>query len=125
MDRKKLIAGAATALALTLGAGTVVAAQQGTASSQQEKTDITAAATASQENEAREGNDSDKSLTGSPAKKAADAALQATGGGTLLEVEKGDDPGAAYEVEIRKTDGSVAEVMVDDKFSVIDQVAGD
>ena len=108
VDRKKLVAAAAAALILLLGVGTAVVAQQGTLPGQ--------------ENEAR---DSDESLTGSSARQAADAALRATGGGTVLEAERGDDPGAAYEVEVRKTDGSIVEVMLDGDLKVIGQATDD
>ena len=72
-----------------------------------------------------EAEDSDESLTGSPAERAGAAALAATGGGTLLEVERGDDGASAYEVEIRRADGSVAEVLLDRSFNVLRTVAGD
>ena len=42
----------------------------------------------------------------------------------MLEVEQGD-PNAAYEVEIRRTDGSVAEVLLDGNFNVLQTVTGD
>ena len=74
--------------------------------------------------EAGEEKDSEGSLTGLSARRAGDAALRATGG-TVLEVEQGDDPNAAYEAEVRKTDGSIVEVMLDGKFNVIDQAPGD
>jgi hypothetical protein len=132
VDRKKLVAGAAAAAVLILGVGTAVAAQQGTLPGQEDEPAITGTLSGPQENEtegseneAGEGKDSDESLTGSPARKAADAALRATGGGTVLEVEQGDDPNAAYEAEVRKTDGSIVEVMLDGKFNVIDQAPGD
>jgi hypothetical protein len=124
VDRKKLVAGAAAAAVLILGVGTAVA-QQGTLPGQKDEPAITGTLSAPQENEAGEEKDSDESLTGSPARQAADAALRATGGGTVLEVEQGDDPNAAYEVEVRRTDGSIAEVMLDGNFDVIDQATGD
>ena len=71
-----------------------------------------------------EAGDSDEALTGVIAERAGAAALDATGGGTVLEVERGDD-GAAYEVEIRKSDGSVAEVQLDAGLEVTDVAAGD
>jgi hypothetical protein len=125
VDRNKLVAGAVAAAVLILGVGTAVAAQQGTLPGQGDEPAVTGTVSAPQENEAGEGKDSDESLTGSPARQAADAALRATGGGTALEVEQGDDPGAAYEVEIRKTDGSIVEVMLDGNFNVIGQATGD
>lgn len=111
LDKKKLVASAAIAAVLTLGAGTAVIAQGG--------------AMSGQENEAGEAKDSDESLTGSSARQAADAALRATGDGKVLEVEQGDDPGAAYEVEVRKADGGVAEVLLDGNFDVVRQEPGD
>jgi uncharacterized membrane protein YkoI len=64
-----------------------------------------------------EGTDQDQPLTGSDRDRAADAALEAVGGGTVTEVEVGDD-GAAYGVEIRLADGSQVEVQLDESFNV-------
>ena len=131
----KLIAVAAVAAVLTLGVGTAIATQPSSSSAQNNEPAVGATAPASEQNEAAEGQeneangaaegqDSDESLSGSPAQQAADAALRATGGGTVLEVEQGDDPGSAYEVEVRKNSG-VIEVMLDSNFNVIGQTAGD
>ncbi len=57
-------------------------------------------------------------LTGSALEKATRAALEHTGGGTVIETEVGDD-GAAYGVEIRRDDGGVVEVSLDQNFNVI------
>jgi hypothetical protein len=131
VDRKKLVAAATAAAVLILGVGTAVAAQQGSLPGQDEPA-ITETVMAPQENEtedseneAGEETDSEGSVTGSSARRAGDAALRATDGGTVLEVEQGDDPNAAYEAEVRKTDGSIVEVMLDGKFNVIDQATGD
>ena len=64
--------------------------------------------------------DSDSELTGSTRDRAVQAALAATGGGTVLETEAGDD-GAAYGVEIRLADGRQVEVNLDQSFKVINQ----
>ena len=111
LNDKKLLGGVALAALLTLGAGTAVIAQGGTLSAQ--------------DNEASEGKDSNESLAGSSARRAADAALRSTGGGDVLEVERGDEPGAAYEVEVRKADGGVAEVLLNGNFDVTSRGAGD
>ena len=74
---------------------------------------------------AGEDDDSDESLTGQVAERASAAALKATDGGRVLEVEAGDDAGAAYEVEIRGSDGNVSEVLLDDKFELVKIVEGD
>jgi hypothetical protein len=64
------------------------------------------------------GGDDDRPLTGSDLDQATAAALEHTGGGTVIETEVGDD-GAAYGVEIRLDDGSVVEVALDEGFHVI------
>ena len=139
----KLIAIAALAAVLTLCVGTAIATQPSSSSAQNNEPAVGATAPASEQNEAAEGQeneaaegseneaneaaegqDSDESLSGSPAQQAADAALRATGGGTVLEVEQGDDPGPAYEVEVRKN-GDAIEVMLDSNFNVIGQTTGD
>ena len=63
------------------------------------------------------GGDNDQELTGSTRDRAVQAALAATGGGTVLETEAGDD-GAAYGVEIRLADGRQVEVNLDQSFRV-------
>jgi hypothetical protein len=68
--------------------------------------------------------DDDRPLTGSDLERATRAALEHTGGGTVIETEVGDD-GAAYGVEIRLPDGSVVEVALDAGFEVIGQEADD
>jgi uncharacterized membrane protein YkoI len=68
--------------------------------------------------------DDDKPLRGSNLEKATAAALEHTGGGTVIETEVGDD-GAAYGVEIRRDDGSVVEVSLDAEFNVIGDESDD
>ena len=62
--------------------------------------------------------DDDEPLTGATLERATDAALEHTGGGTVVETEAGDDD-AAYGVEIRMDDGSEVEVELDEDFNVI------
>jgi uncharacterized membrane protein YkoI len=68
------------------------------------------------------GGDSDQELTGTTRDRAVAAALAATGGGTVLETEAGDD-GAAYGVEVRLADGRQVEVNLDAGFTVVGQEA--
>ena len=68
--------------------------------------------------------DTDQELTGSTRDRAVAAALAATGGGTVLEAEAGDD-GAAYGVEVRRSDGRRVEVNLDKAFTVIAQEPDD
>ena len=62
--------------------------------------------------------DTEQELTGSTRDRAVAAALAATGGGTVLETEVGDD-GAAYGVEVRLADGRQVEVDLDEAFEVV------
>jgi hypothetical protein len=68
--------------------------------------------------------DTDTPLSGSALEQAEAAALEHTGGGTVIESEVGDD-GAAYAVEVRLDDGSVVEVQLDETFTVIGSEADD
>lgn len=68
--------------------------------------------------------DDDEPLTGSTLDRAVDAALEETGGGTVVETEAGDD-GAAYSVEVRLDDGRQVEVNLDENFAVIGHEADD
>jgi hypothetical protein len=70
------------------------------------------------------GLDDDEPLTGTTLEQATQAALDHTGGGTVIETEAGDG-GAAYGVEIRLDDGRVVEVSLDEKFEVIGQESDD
>ena len=64
--------------------------------------------------------DNDQELTGATRDRAVAVALAATGGGTVLETEAGDD-GAAYGVEVRLDDGRRVEVDLDERFKVVNQ----
>jgi hypothetical protein len=64
--------------------------------------------------------DDDEPLTGSALEQSTAAALEHTGGGTVIGTEVGDD-GAAYGVEVRLGDGRVVEVELDENFDVIGQ----
>jgi uncharacterized membrane protein YkoI len=115
MTRKLALVAALLVALGTISAGIAIAANRAqSAATEDEGTDTE-----------REGADTEETLTGSPAERAAAAALEATGGGTVLEVEAADDPGAAYEVEVRGDDGSVSEVLLDEDYRVLEVLAGD
>ncbi len=68
----------------------------------------------------------ENTVSGAATKKAGDAALAAVGGGTVREVERADEDGAgAYEVEVRRTDGSEVEVHLDAQFQVLGAASDD
>ena len=70
------------------------------------------------------GGDDDTPLSGTTLERASQAALDHTGGGTVVDSETGDD-GAAYGVEVRLADGSQVEVSLDAEFKVIGQESDD
>jgi len=70
------------------------------------------------------GNDTDAPLTGTDLDRVTQAALEHTGGGTVIESEIGDG-GAAYSVEIKRDDGTVVEVQLDESFNVTGDEADD
>jgi hypothetical protein len=65
----------------------------------------------------------DADVQGADRDRAGNAATRAVGGGTVLDVETSDDPGEAYEVEVRKTDGTEVDVALDKDLKVITQAA--
>jgi hypothetical protein len=64
------------------------------------------------------GSGDERPLQGSTLEKASSAALEHVGEGTVTETESGEG-GAAYEVEVRREDGSQVEVRLDGNFEVI------
>ena len=69
---------------------------------------------------------SEEPVTGPSADRAAEAALAAAGGGSVLEIERQDDDGSGiYEVEVRREDGSQVEVHLDAQFQRVGTVADD
>lgn len=69
---------------------------------------------------------SEEPVTGPAADRAAEAALDAAGGGSVLEIERQDDDGSGiYEVEVRREDGSEVEVHLDAQFQPVGTVADD
>ena len=53
------------------------------------------------------------------AEQAKQAALDATGGGTVNSVESDSENGATYEVEVTQPDGKTVDVRLDDAFQVV------
>ena len=64
-------------------------------------------------------DDSEEGVTGPAADRAASAALEATGGGTVQGVEPGDGGEAAWEVEVTRPDGTSVEVLLDAGFGLV------
>ena len=65
----------------------------------------------------------DADVSGGDRDRVGNAAVQAVGGGTLIDVEAGDDGDAAYEAEVRKADGTEVEVTLDKDLKVLAQEA--
>src|SRR5919106_5446865 len=64
-------------------------------------------------------DDEGDQLRGPEAERAAAAALRATDGGTVNAVERDDENGATYEVEVTRTDGSTVDVRLDASFDLV------
>lgn len=58
-------------------------------------------------------------VSGDERDRVAAAATKAAGGGEAVEVEKADDPGEAYEVEVRLADGTEVDVTLDADLGVV------
>jgi hypothetical protein len=65
------------------------------------------------------GGDAEGGATGPQADRAAQAALEATGGGTAQGVERDGEDGAVWEVEVRKPDGTIVDVRLDGTYHVM------
>ena len=65
------------------------------------------------------GNDSEGGATGPGADRATKAALEATGGGTANAVERDNEDGATWEVEVTKADGTTVDVRLDETYNVV------
>lgn len=62
-----------------------------------------------------ESADAERPLTGFELERASSAALREVGGGTVAEVERSDDPGEAYELEVIEG-SSETDVALDARF---------
>jgi len=72
------------------------------------------------------GGESEEQVTGPDAAKAERAALDAAGGGTVLESEYQEAGSAGvYEVEVQRADGSQVEVYIDDQYQPVGSAGDD
>ena len=60
-------------------------------------------------------------LNGSERDRVSSAAVDAVGGGTVIDAESSDDRGEAYDVEVRKDDGTEVDVSLDKDLKVVNQ----
>jgi hypothetical protein len=64
-------------------------------------------------------NDGEGGASGPQADRAVQAALAATGGGTVGGVERDGESGGVWEVEVHRPDGSVVDVRLDGNYQVV------
>lgn len=69
-------------------------------------------------------DDGEGTVSGPQADRATAAALEATGGGTANAVERDDENGATWEVEVTRTDGTTVDVRLDENFELV-MIEGD
>lgn len=67
----------------------------------------------------------DDDVSGGERDRVGAAAVEIAGGGTAVEVETSDDPGVAYEVEVRTADGAEVDVALDDDLTEVSQETED
>jgi len=60
-------------------------------------------------------------LNGSERDRVSSAAVDAVGGGTVVDAESSDDRGEAYDVEVRQDDGTEVDVSLDKDLKVVNQ----
>ena len=65
------------------------------------------------------GASGEDGVTGPDADKAIAAALAETGGGTANSVERDNEDGATWEVEVTRPDGVTVDVRLDADFAVV------
>jgi hypothetical protein len=65
------------------------------------------------------GDDGEGTLSGSKAEKARAAALKITSGGTVTAIERDNEKGATYEVEVKRTDGTTVDVRLDGNYQLV------
>jgi hypothetical protein len=64
----------------------------------------------------------DTPITGSPLRRASDAALDAVGGGRVTDAEL-DDEDSYYEVEVTREDGQQVDVQLDRSFDLVTTIS--
>lgn len=64
-------------------------------------------------------DDGDVHVTGPEAERATEAALKATDGGTANSVERDNENGATWEVEVTREDGTTVDVRLDEDYKVV------
>ena len=64
-------------------------------------------------------NDGEGGASGPQADRAVQAALEATGGGTVGGVERDGESGGVWEVEVHEPDGTVVDVRLDENYQVV------
>jgi outer membrane lipoprotein SlyB len=71
------------------------------------------------------GGDDDSSVTGPAAERAGAVASARVGDGRVTEVERDSDGGGGWEVEVKRSDGSTVEVVLDGGYGVVNVHAED
>ena len=123
---KKTLMGLAALAALALGGSAIAGATQGPERTptgvqppaNEGKQEPESASEQREESQEKGENDSGEMATGSGAERARAAALRSTPG-DAVEVERDSENGATWEVEVKKTDGTSADVRLDEAFKVV------
>jgi uncharacterized membrane protein YkoI len=132
-SRRVILPAIAAAAALGIGATAWTATASGDLrGSERDQVGSAATATASSDYDGGDSGDAgdatdtdERALTASERTAAEKAALAAVDGGTVLEVEAGDEGGQGYEAEVRDAGGTVWEVELDARYRVVSKTVDD
>ena len=116
----QVLASVAALAALAAGSAAFAdATQKADQSSGNHPSSTAAPSTAAAEDRADDEGDSTENVTGSGADEAEAAALEITGGGKANSVERDDENGATWEVEVTKPGGTTVDVRLDENYQVV------
>jgi hypothetical protein len=123
---KKLLLTVAALAALALGGAAIAGATSGGSDKAKQEQSEPAESNSSEASEKGKGDEKgdhqdkgDKTLSGTTAARAREAAVAKIGGGKAGTVEAETEKGATYGVEVTKPDGSTVDVFLDDQFKAI------
>jgi uncharacterized membrane protein YkoI len=105
---KKLLLGFAALVALGLGGAALAGATSGGDDN-----------AAQERSEAVDDGEGTHGLSADLRTRLKAAALAQTGGGTVSAMERDNEKGATYEVEVQRPDGSQVDVRLDDQLDVV------
>ena len=116
---KKLLLTVAALAALALGGAAIAGATSGGTDKAKQEQSEKGKGDEKGDKQGDHQDKGDKTLSGTTAARAREAAVAKIGGGKAGTVEAETEKGATYGVEVTKPDGSTVDVFLDDQFKAI------